>query len=98
MKIYAAIAVGHQWGNHRIIGAVVAYIGFAIAETIAASLLGSLMDKLDVFSMFNKAFTISSSYAGQQLGMLAIFLIGTVLLAIYWFVTWKLLDKRLNLE
>lgn len=98
-KIYAAIAVGHQWGNHRVVGAIGAYIGFAVAEMAAASILESLADRIGLFSMFDKAFPLlASGYANLQISMLEMFLVGCLLLAIYWFITWKLLDKRLNLE
>ena len=33
-KIYASIAVGHQWSNHRKLGAVIVYAVFSAIEGI----------------------------------------------------------------
>ena len=96
-KVYAAIAVGHQWGNHRVIGAILAYIGFGIIETIIGNILNMIFETgLDglIWNMLD-----SMKYMTQMhLSMLVAFFVCIAITAIYWFVCWILLDKRLNLE
>lgn len=98
-KVYAAIAVGHQWGNHRILGAIGAYIGFAIIEVIIVTIIGNIIDKgntLDAFMiMLSEKF---GEFGCAQIVLLIVALCIGLLLAVYWFVSWRLLDRRLNLE
>lgn len=96
-KVYAAIAVGHQWGNHRVLGAILAYIGFGIIETVLGNLLNMIYDAGLYEICWN--LTENMSYmAVAHLSMLLAFFAGAAVCAIYWFVCWKLLDSRLNLE
>ena len=43
-KLYAAIAVGHQWSNHRVMGAIAAFIGFGIIESVLGNIIGKIID------------------------------------------------------
>lgn len=97
VKIYAAIAVGHQWGSHRVLGAILAYIGFGIIESIIGSIFGLVSDT-GILDVFYKLVDDLSVMAQCQLTMLLTFIGIALLAAIYWFLCWKLLDKRLNLE
>lgn len=92
-KIYAAISIGHQWGSHRVLGAILAYLGICITEGI----LLSIIEKAAVYFPMNWYYE-SSITAQSHLSMLMVLAAVSVLLAIYWFISWKLLDKRLNLE
>ena len=87
-KVYASMAVGHQWGEHRILGSVLAYIVLSNVEGLFISLLvirtglAEYMQRLDsVSAMF-----------GILTGILCLGM------AIYVGLTWYLLDRRLNLE
>lgn len=97
-KIYAAIAVGHQWGSHRVLGAIGAYIGFGILELILVSILGRIADTDRINGLITWLINDADHFFSCQMWLLGIFISIAVLLAAYWFVTWKLLDKRLNLE
>ena len=91
VRIYAAISIGHLWSDHRIIGAVLAYIGFGILESIVMALLG-----IGVFWAGNypDLFTALGTMGAE----------GAVLagcaaeIAFYGVVTWLILDRKLNLE
>lgn len=97
VKVYAAIAVGHQWGNHRILGAILAYIGFGIVESIIANLL-NMLTRVGVDQLFVRLMDNLSPMAYFHLSILIILVVVAILAAIYWFICWKLLDKNLNLE
>ena len=83
-KVYAACSIGHQWGSHRLMGAVLAYIGIGIFELILASLFG-LQGFMDRNVTFKQAI-------GFMIG------ISTLQILLYGAVAWLLLDRQLNLE
>ena len=93
VKVYAAIAVGHQFHSHRLAGSVLAYFGFGLIEL----LLSFVSNKLHLFP---DGFIRSASTAGflsvrdMQIGTL----VTLIQIAIYGFLCWYLLDHRLNLE
>lgn len=91
-KVYAAIAIGHQWSNHRVIGAIAAYIGLGIIESILGNLSTGLQN-----AYINWTADLSNN-AQVHLIMTLLIVAGVIGAAIYGFVSWKLLDKRLNLE
>lgn len=96
-KVYAAIAVGHQWGNHRVLGAILAYIGFGIVETT----LGNLISMISDFGVIDFILDMLDSMhymAQMHISMLLAFFAASAVAAIYWFVCWILLDRKLNLE
>lgn len=97
-KVYAAIAVGHQWGNHRVLGAIGAYIGFGILEGILVNIMSAIFGNTVVYRLIERGFGEFGDFATFQVGLLAIALVIGALLAVYWFVTWILLDRKLNLE
>lgn len=84
-KVYCSIAVGHLWREHRILGSILAFIGFSILEvwvSIGAGRAGIITGYL-LDTGFN--FWLS---AGQCL----------ILAAVYSAGTWFILDRHLNLE
>lgn len=98
-KVYAAISVGHQWGNHRIVGSVLAYIAFSTIETILSLL----------FNLQDRSFYVNVSYAEQAASAQSslpvelpefsfLILIALIGLVVYGLISWLLLDRRLNLE
>lgn len=97
-KVYAAIAAGHQWGNHRVLGAIGAYIGFGILEGILVNIVGALFGDTGFYRLVEQGFGAYGDFASFQFSLLAVALAIGALLAVYWFVTWILLDRKLNLE
>ncbi len=96
-KVYAAIAVGHQWSGHRVLGAIAAFIGFGIIE----SLLGNILTRILNTGIFDGMLSVTadmSDMAALHLTMLGLIIFIAFVSAIYGFISWKLLDKRLNLE
>jgi len=96
-KVYAAIAVGHHWGNHRVIGAILAYIGFGLIETVLGNIL-SMIFETGIDGLIWNLLDSMHYMTQMHLSMLLAFFAAAAVTAIYWFVCWILLDKRLNLE
>ncbi len=97
IRIYAAIAIGHQFNNHRILMSIVALVGFNIIGTI----LTTLLERTDLyFGIFDSMGRIFAANSNQSLylaqGGMILFLIGQT--ALFGLITWFLLDRRLNLE
>lgn len=96
-KVYAAIAVGHMWGSHRVIGAIAAFIGFGIIESILGNLIGGIGNGTVIDGYWNV--TADLSNIGQvHLSMVLLIAVAAIGTVVYGFVAWKLLDKKLNLE
>ncbi len=96
-KVYAAIAVGHQWNNHRVLGAILAFIGFGVIETT----LGNIVMQLSNYDLADLVFSLTDNLpivAQMHVLMLLLILFEAAVTAIYWSICWKLLDSRLNLE
>ena len=93
IKVYAAIAVGHQFHSHRLAGSILAFIGFGIVEM----LLSFAANKLHLVpgGLFSNI-TLGSG-AGLQSIQFAV-LISVIGIAVYGTLCWYLLDRRLNLE
>ena len=87
-KVYAAMAIGHQWSDHRLGGAVLAYIGIGFVEILLSRIPG-------VKLLFETKFLYSSSSFGAFAFGIIICLLQA---AFYAVITWLLLDRRLNLE
>lgn len=96
IKVYAAISLGQQWSKHRMLGAVGAYIGFTIIESIVANVLETLSD--GVFDRYSAMYYGMSEFAMSQVDVLVVFVAIAALIAIYWVINYRLLDKRLNLQ
>lgn len=90
IKIYASIAAGQLWTNHRVLGAVAAYIVFGICESIVLNIMGAI-------SSNTVNFTVNSAEELSGFFLLAIVIIA-VFIAAYWAVTYVLLDRKLNLQ
>ncbi len=86
MMVYAGFAIGHQWNDHRILGSVIAYIAFMLIEIfiIQIPFVENVLDTLT-----------SNSALGD---MIWVSILEAVRCAIFYGITWFLLDKRLNLE
>ena len=97
-KVYAAIAVGHQWSNHRIMGAIIAYIGFGIIETIIGNIVGAITDNSWFYTKLDSISMNMSTAGFASLVMFAGIIICAIVAAIYGVISWLLLDRKLNLE
>ena len=89
-KIYASIAAGQIWSNHRVLGAVAAYIVFGIAETILFNIVRV------IGRSFNGVVTFDSSNISML--FISVIAVQAVLIAAYWAVTYGMLDRKLNLQ
>ena len=95
IKVYAAMAVGHQLRTHRALGSVGAYIGFGVIESLAA--WG--MSKLGILQRgINLVVTDSGVMEGGVPAMQRAIGASAALLVLYGLLCWYLLDRRLNLE
>ena len=92
-NVYAAISIGHLWGNHRLLGAILAYMALATIEGILGTIIDEVVDAMPLDWFYNME-PAAQSHLVLILAMAAC----AAMLAIYWFISWKLLDKRLNLE
>ncbi|MFC2662399.1 MAG: hypothetical protein ACFNYI_04535, partial [Eubacterium sp.] len=95
LKVFMSITVGHEWTAHPVVGALLMYIGVSILETIVANVLpvgSSLTKVMNTISMNTAS---DSVLHGLLWGSLAITL---VMAAIFYAVTWYMLDRRLNLQ
>ena len=93
IKVYAAIAVGHQFHSHRLAGSILAYIGFGIIE-MAVSFIANKLHLLPRNLFALNAGGLESSVRAIQTGLLVVLL----QMVIYGLLCWYLLDRKLNLE
>lgn len=92
VKVYAAISMGQLLENHRILGAIGSYVGFAAIECILAGILNHFVPVYKITELNADGFTIF------QIEMLVTLLVTALLAAIYWFISYRILDRRLNLQ
>jgi hypothetical protein len=96
MQIYTAIAVGHQWTAHRVLGSVLAFFGIGMIRNIITSLLGQISHYAGWTDIILNRFDENLLLTWQ---IQAAVIVSTLLLiAVYSAVTWYCLDRRLNLE
>ncbi|MCI8524347.1 MAG: hypothetical protein HFF17_00130 [Oscillospiraceae bacterium] len=92
--IYAALAIGHLASKHRIGYAVLAYIGINMVMTAIGMTLAELLSHTEISIDLD---FINPFHAGNI--VLTIVLVLTlIVIAIYYFITERILTKRLNLE
>ena len=84
IKIYAVLAIGHQWSAHKILGCFIAYIGISIMENI-------------VSQTFLVTIILSGEYSFDAI-YLPLYIIVSAKIIVYGVISWFLLDRRLNLE
>lgn len=82
--IYASISIGHLWNNHRIAGSILAYVGITVIEGIIISIFGDLT----IMEVFMKSV---NTYFGFSI------IINLISAVLFWFISWIILDKKLNL-
>ncbi len=103
LEIYAAIAIGHQWSQHRILGSILAYVGISVAMSAVTNLAAragyTLLKNNSISVIINSiddVYNVLPSFALE--GITAALVFTLIRCVLYWFITWKLLDRRLNLE
>ena len=97
VRIYAGIAIGHQFYSHRILFSILALVAFNVIGTTLSSILGSLGYYSGVFDSLSRIFdadTLQGLYLAQA-GMIVLALVQVVFFGL---LTWVLLDRKLNLE
>ena len=98
-KVYAAISVGHQWGNHRVVGSVLAYIAFSVIETVISLLLNLPEHTVTVTGeRARQAASVQMNLPFDLPEFTSMLIIALIGLAVYGLISWLLLDRRLNLE
>ena len=97
IRIYAGIAIGHQFSDHRILFSIVALIAFNFIETILASLMNAIGFYSGLLESLSKMFEADSIQAicAAQAGAIGFTLFQV---AVFGILTWVLLDRKLNLE
>ena len=97
VRIYAGIAIGHQFNSHRILFSILALVAFNVIGTTLSSILGSLGYYSGVFDSLSRIFdadTLQGLYLAQA-GMIVLALVQVVFFGL---LTWVLLDRKLNFE
>ena len=96
-RIYAGIAIGHQFNEHRILMSILALIAFNMLGTIISSICGRTGMYFGIFDSFEQIFEAHSNQALflAQGGMILFLFLQT---AFFGVLTWVLLDRKLNLE
>lgn len=96
-RIYAGIAIGHQFNEHRILMSIFALIAFNMAGTIISTICGRAGMYFGIFDSLGQIFDAHSNQALfiAQGGMIFFLLLQTVFFGV---ITWALLDRKLNLE
>ncbi len=93
LMFFASIALGHLFGKHRILGAILSYAGFYMAMQIISTVVMVFMGySLNGFS--NQAFF--RNYFGNTMLFSAIFSLVTT--ALFYWITCFVFTKKLNLE
>lgn len=96
LMIYAAIAIGHTMQNHRILGAVGAYIGLSIIMQVLGSVV---MIPLGLLNFGNlETIVVQNPFLFFNGIMLVSGLISIVSSVIFFFITTFILSRQLNLE
>ena len=95
-RIYAALAIGHQWSSHRILGSVLAFIGLEILENWIRIFLSRT--GINTYSLFLLEELDGSTIGGMTTTLLVTLAVSAVVILLYGMITSVLLDRRLNLE
>lgn len=98
LMIYAAIAVGHTFKKHRVMGSVVAYMGLSMVSSFAMGIGSSILAFFNFdwdFLYFPTALNVSNMVSL----MFLLVIVGELLFAVVWyFISHYVLTNQLNLE
>ncbi len=88
-QVYAAAAIGQLWNDHKVLGGILAYLGFSIIEVLLMQL--PWVQKIIT--------TTEEMLEGTGVASMLIMNLGVGLgLVVYYAIAWVLLDRKLNLE
>jgi hypothetical protein len=100
-RVYAAIALGHLFRNHRVGWAFAMYIVINVVLSVLVSALSklySLMDAAGALDSIRLAYAGWSSLTVVQMWLLMLFLVSVLQVVVFHIITERILSKRLNLE
>ena len=98
--VYAAMAVGHLFQTHKVVGSCVSYIGFSLAVSILSSVVNTILEIILPDRWNDYWIGSSGSLAGtlSMVYLLYLLLAGILQIIIYHVITERLLATKLNLE
>lgn len=94
LEIYFCLSVGQLFTRHRVIGAILAYLGLGVINQIIVS-VGFVICYLDPI---RNAFAALPELAQIQVVLLLCILYVIIELSVYYLVSYQMLKKKLNLE
>ena len=98
LQIYAAISLGHLWSNYRILGAILAYLGLSVAETIIFSSLGRIGIGIGLMGDTSKLIVALGDEGPFHLILLVLGVYSAIISVAYYVITHYILKNKLNLE
>lgn len=94
-QIFAAISIGHLWSEHRILGAILAYIGISTVSSVLVTIIGLVLPWADIELWIER---MMSELGTAHLLIWVLNLINLAVTAIFCAISWYMLDRRLNLQ
>ena len=95
-QIYASLSIGQLSGKHRILLALGAYIGISVILSILGVIMMSIGEELGIVDWF-VGLGDRSVFPMTQAGIVGMFLLTVVQLAVFHVITERILSKKLNL-
>lgn len=98
LMIYASIAIGHLFNQHRILASMGAYIALNTITQILSAISGTVFFRASFFGSSEAAFSNTPESAFIHYVMWFCIILSGILAAGYYITTNIILSKRLNLE
>lgn len=97
--LYLAMAIGQLFNEHKFLASVGAYLVLLVGQVIALTILVNILDSLPSVWFRGLANWLESlpPAAAVQFGMLFLTLCSVIVGAVYYFFTYRLLNRKLNL-
>ncbi len=90
LKVFASISLGSAWTAHPGVGALLAFIGISIVESIPSHFLSADLSNFGVMS------AASAAEFGRWLVVGS--LVSAAVAAIFYAITWYMIDRRVSLQ
>ena len=94
-QIFSAISIGHLWSEHRILGAILAYIVISTVSSVLVTIIGLVLPWEDIGLWIER---MMSELGSAHLLIWGLNLINLAITAIFSAISWYMLDRRLNLQ
>jgi uncharacterized membrane protein YqhA len=94
-EIFAAISIGHLWSQHRVLGAILAYIGISTALSMVTTAVGIVIPLTPLSQWMSD---LLNTMVEVHIIFWFLILGNLVCLAIFSLISWTMLDKHLNLQ